>query len=116
MKYKLLKSAILQATVTEADLNYIGSITIDEDLLEKASLNSGENVLVVDHTNGARLETYVIVGDRGTGVICMNGAAAHLINADDKVTIMAFTWTDREITPHFVVVDKDNRFVRYQVA
>jgi len=114
MKYKLLKSAILRATVTEANLNYIGSITIDEDLLDKANLNSGENVLVVDHTNGARLETYVIVGKRGSGVICMNGAAAHLINEHDNITIMSFTWTEREVIPHFIVVDKKNKFLRYQ--
>jgi aspartate 1-decarboxylase len=115
MKCKLLKSAILNATVTEADLNYIGSITIDEDLLDKASLKSGENVLVVDHTNGARLETYIIVGARGSGIVCMNGAAAHLINAGDEVTIMAFTWSDREIVPDFIIVDKKNAFVRFKV-
>lgn len=114
MKYKLLKSAILKATVTEANLNYIGSITIDEDLLDKGNLNSGENVLVVDHTNGNRLETYIIVGKRGSGVICMNGAAAHLINENDTVTIMAFTWTNKETFPHFVIVDKENRFVEYR--
>lgn len=79
MRRLLLKSAILRATVTEADLNYIGSITIDEDLIEKVNLKAGENVLVVDHTNGSRLETYVIVGKRGSGIICMNGAAAHLV-------------------------------------
>jgi aspartate 1-decarboxylase len=114
MKFKLLKSAILSATVTEADLHYIGSITIDEDLLEKANLETGENVLVVDHTNGSRLETYTILGKRGSGVICMNGAAAHLINANDKVTIMSFTWTDNDIPPHFVVVDDKNKFIGYK--
>lgn len=114
MKFKLLKSAILSATVTEADLHYIGSITIDEDLLEKANLEPGENVLVVDHTNGFRLETYTILGERGSGVICMNGAAAHLINQNDKISIMAFTWTDRQTTPDFVIVDEDNKFVGYR--
>jgi len=113
MKYNLLKSAILKATVTEADLNYIGSITIDEDLVERANLKAGENVMVVDHTNGSRLETYVILGERGSGVICMNGAAAHLINKGDKVTIMAFAWSENGITPQFIVVDEKNRFVRY---
>jgi len=112
LKYSLLKSAILNATVTEANLNYIGSITIDEDLIEKANLRAGENVLVVDHTNGSRLETYVIVGERGSGVICMNGAAAHLINQGDKVTIMAFTWTDEGVNPSFILLDKGNRFDR----
>ena len=113
IKCKLLKSAILNATVIEADLNYIGSITIDEDLMDRANLGSGENVLVVDHTNGSRLETYVIVGERGSGIICMNGAAAHLINQNDEVTIMSFTWSNEEVTPHFVLVNKENRFVEY---
>lgn len=114
MKFKILKSAILNATVTEADLNYIGSITIDEDLTERANLRAGENVLVVDHTNGSRLETYVIVGKRGSGVICMNGAAAHLIRKGDEITIMAFTWSNEGMTPNFVLVDKDNRFMGYK--
>ena len=114
MKRSLLKSAILTATVTEADLNYIGSITIDRDLVEKANLQADENVLVVDHTNGSRLETYVIVGERGSGTICMNGAAAHLINKGDKITIMTFTWTDEVEGPKLVLVDGKNKFVRYQ--
>jgi len=113
VKRLILKSAIVEANVTEADLNYIGSITIDEDLAEKANLKAGENVLVVDYTNGSRLETYVIVGKRGSGVICMNGAAAHLINKGDKVTVMAFTWTEEGMAPRFVLVDKENKFVRY---
>lgn len=113
MKLMLLTSAILHATVTEADLNYIGSITIDEDLMEKANLKAGENVLVVDYTNGARLETYAIVGKRGSGTICMNGAAAHLINKSDEVSIMTFEWTSKETPPLFVVVDKENKFVKY---
>lgn len=113
MKLKMLKSAILDATVTEADLNYIGSITIDEDLTEKANLRAGENVLVVDQTNGSRLETYVIVGKRGSGVICMNGAAAHLINKSDKVAIMTFEWTNKVTPPLFILVDKENKFVKY---
>jgi len=113
MKLKMLKSAIFDATVTEADLNYIGSISIDEDLIEKADLMAGENVLVVDKTNGSRLETYVIVGKRGSGVICMNGAAAHLINKNDKVAIMTFELTNKETSPLFVLVDKENKFVKY---
>ena len=114
MKYNLLKSAIVKATVTEADLNYIGSITIDEDLTEKADLKAGENVLVVDYTNGSRLETYVIIGRRGSGVICMNGAAAHLIRKGDEVTIMAFNWSHGGTAPHFIVVDTSNKFVGYK--
>ena len=113
MKHSSLKSAILKAIVTEADLSYIGSITIDENLIEKANLNEGENVLVVDHTNGSRLETYVIVGEKGSGIICMNGAAAHLIKEGDEVTIMAFTWTDGVTEPQLIHVDKDNKFVEY---
>ena len=113
MKYSLLKSAILKATVTEADLRYIGSITIDEDLVERANLKAHENALVVDHTNGSRLETYVIVGKRGSGIICMNGASAHLIKEGDEVTIMAFTWTDGVIVPQRILVDKENKFVKF---
>lgn len=114
MKFKMLKSAVLDATVTEADMNYTGSITIDEDLTERANLRAGEHVMVVDQTNGSRLETYVIVGERGSGVICMNGAAAHLINKNDKVAIMAFTWSNEDgISPQFVLVDKENKFIRY---
>lgn len=115
IKHKFLKSAIIRATVTEANLNYIGSITIDEDIMDNADMKAGENVLVVDHTNGSRLETYTIVGERGSGIICMNGAAAHLINAGDQISIMAFTWTyEGMISPHFVFVDKENKFVGYQ--
>lgn len=113
MKIKMLKSAILDATVTEADLNYIGSITIDADLAEKANMKAGEYVLIVDQTNGSRLETYVIIGRRGSGIICMNGAAAHLINKNDKVAIMTFEWTNKELIPLFVLVDEGNRFAKY---
>jgi aspartate 1-decarboxylase len=104
---------ILQATVVQADLRYVGSITIDEDLIEKSNLSPNENVLVVDHTNGKRLETYVIKGERGSGVICMNGASAHLINKGDVIDIMAFAWSGGEVQPLFIEVDKNNRFSRY---
>lgn len=112
MKRLLLKSMILKATVTQADLHYVGSITIDEDLIERADLSENENVLVVDHNNGKRLQTYVIKGERGSGVVCMNGAAAHLINEGDKVDIMAFSWSAGEPRPLFIEVDEQNRFVR----
>jgi aspartate 1-decarboxylase len=79
-----------------------------------AGLMPGENVLVVDHSNGARLETYVAVGKRGSGTICMNGAAAHLINTRDTISVMAFTWTDKDVSPAFVHVDKENRFSGYR--
>ena len=109
----LLRSKIHRATVTEANLDYIGSVTIDEDLIEMVGLMIGEKVLVVDNTNGARVETYVIRGERGSGTICMNGAAAHLIKTGDQVIIMGFELTDTPITPRNILVDENNRFVRF---
>lgn len=110
MKRLYLKSMILKARVTQADLHYVGSITIDEELIERANLCEHENVLVVDRTNGRRLETYVIVGERGSGVVAMNGAAAHLVNEGDIIDIMAFTWSNGVVRPVFVEVDERNRF------
>ena len=109
----VLRSKIHKATVTEADLNYIGSIAIDKELIEKAGCWTGEKVLVVDNTNGARLETYVIAAERGSGTICMNGAAAHLIKPGDEVSIMGFELVDKPIKPKNILVDKNNKFVRY---
>lgn len=109
----ILRSKIHKATVTETDLNYIGSITIDEDLIEKAGFWPGEKVLVVSNTSGARLETYVIVGKRNSGIICMNGAAAHLIKVGEEIIIMGFELTDKPIKPKNILVDKNNKFVRY---
>ena len=109
----LLRSKIHNATVTAADLSYIGSITIDEELIEKAGLWAGEKVLVVSNTSGARLETYVIVGKRGSGVICMNGAAAHLIKAQEQIIIMGFELTDKPLDPKILLVNAHNRFVRF---
>src|SRR6201991_2868547 len=86
----MLKSKIHRATVTQADLHYVGSVTIDADLLEAADLLPGEKVAIVDVTNGARLETYVITGQRGTGVIGINGAAAHLVHPGDLVIMIAY--------------------------
>ena len=108
-----LRSKIHKATVTQADLDYIGSITIDEALIEKAGLWPGEKVLVVSNTSGARLETYVIKGAKGSGVICMNGAAAHLISAGDEIIIMGFELTNEPLEPTLVLVDELNRFMRY---
>ena len=96
MFLQILKSKIHRVTVTEVDLDYIGSITIDEELMEAAHIFSGEKVQVVDNTNGARLETYVIPGKRGSGCICMNGAAAHLIHVGDTVIIMAYALMSEE--------------------
>lgn len=90
MFLQILKSKIHRVQVTEANLEYIGSITIDEDLMDASGIVAGEKVSVVDNTNGARLETYVIAGKRGSGCICMNGAAAHLIHVGDTVIIMAY--------------------------
>ncbi len=112
MKRLLLKSVILKAKITQADLRYVGSITIDEDLIDRANLSEHENVHVIDRTNGKRLETYVIRGDRGSGIICMNGAAAHLINQGDEVDIMAFSWSSGEAEPIFIEVNKDNCYLR----
>lgn len=109
----VVRSKIHKATVTQADLAYVGSITIDPDLIEKAKLWVGEKVLVVSNTSGERLETYVIAGERSSGDIIMNGAAAHLIKAGEEIIIMAFAVTDEPIKPVFVLVDEKNRFVKY---
>ncbi|MBU2561462.1 MAG: aspartate 1-decarboxylase [Nanoarchaeota archaeon] len=109
----VLRSKIHKATVTEADLDYLGSITIDEDLIEKAGLWPGEKVMVVSNTSGVRLETYVIVGERGSGVICMNGAAAHLIKKGEEVIIMGFELTDKPLKAKNILVDKKNRLLRF---
>jgi aspartate 1-decarboxylase len=109
----LLRSKIHKATVTEADLNYIGSITIDADLLDKVGLWEGEKVLITSNTSGARLETYTIPGARGSGIICMNGASAHLIKAGEEIIIMGYEMTDGPVTPTAILVDEKNAFVRY---
>ena len=109
----MLRSKIHKAIVTEADLNYIGSITIDEDLIEKVGLWAGEKVLVIDNTNGARLETYVITGKKDSGIICMNGAAAHLIKKGDEIIIMGFELTDKSIKVKNILVDNNNKFLKY---
>ncbi|HQB68677.1 MAG TPA: aspartate 1-decarboxylase [Paludibacteraceae bacterium] len=96
MYLNILKSKIHRVTVTESRLDYIGSITIDEDLMDAANLIANEKVQVVDNNNGNRFETYVIKGERGSGVICLNGAAAHLVSVGDVVIIMAYTWLEEE--------------------
>lgn len=109
----ILRSKIHKATVTEANLDYIGSITIDQDLIDMAELLVGEKVLVVSNTSGARLETYVISGESGSGVICMNGAAAHLINKGEEIIIMGFELSDSVLQPKVILVDKENKFIKY---
>jgi len=108
----VMRSKIHKATVIQADVNYVGSITIDEALMERVGLWAGERVLVVSNTSGSRLETYVIPGERDTGVINMNGAAAHLIKTGEEIIIIAFELSDRPITPRQILVDKQNRYVR----
>jgi aspartate 1-decarboxylase len=111
----MLKSKIHRATVTQADLHYVGSVTVDADLMEAADLLPGEQVAIVDVTNGARLETYVIRGARGTGVIGINGAAAHLVHPRDLVILISYgQMTDEEAhayEPRIVHVDASNRVV-----
>jgi aspartate 1-decarboxylase len=109
----MLKSKIHRATVTEADLHYVGSVTVDADLMDAADLLPGELVHIVDITNGARLETYVIEGERGSGVLGINGAAAHLIHPGDLVILISYAQIDdaeaRTLRPRVVHVDADNR-------
>ncbi|WP_306356922.1 MULTISPECIES: aspartate 1-decarboxylase [unclassified Nocardia] len=111
----MMKSKIHRATVTHADLHYVGSVTVDQDLLDAADLLEGEQVCIVDITNGARLETYVIAGERGSGVIGINGAAAHLVQPGDLVILIAYGMMDeRELKsyePRVVFVDDRNRQV-----
>ena len=107
---EVLSSKIHNATVTEARLDYIGSITIDQDLLDKVNLWPGQKVLVVSNTSGSRLETYVIPGERNSGVICMNGACAHLISKNEEVIIMGFEFSKNPIIPKCILVDKNNIF------
>ncbi len=111
----LMNGKIHRATVTHADLHYVGSVTIDADLLSAADLVEGEKVQIVDITNGARLETYVLTGAAGSGVICINGAAAHHVCPGDLVIIMSFGQFDEtEVAshrPHVVHVGADNRIV-----
>ncbi len=112
----MMKSKIHRATVTQADLDYVGSVTIDEDLLDAADLIEGEQVAIVDITNGARLETYVIPAARGSGAIGINGAAAHLVRPGDLIIIMSYAMMDeaeaRALTPRVVHVDGANRVVK----
>ena len=113
MMIQRFKSKIHRATITQADLNYVGSITIDEALMEAANLIEGERVQVVNNNNGERLETYVIRGERGSGVICLNGAAARRAQVGDTVIIIAYAWMDFEeaknYRPSVIFPDEHNR-------
>jgi len=111
----MLKSKIHRATVTHADLHYVGSVTVDRDLMDAADLLPGEMVAIVDVTNGARLETYVIEGERGSGVIGVNGAAAHLIRPGDLVILISYLQVgygeEQSYAPRIAHVDSANRIV-----
>ena len=111
----MMTSKIHRATVTQSDLDYVGSITVDANLLDAADLLPGERVDICDCTNGNRLSTYVIPGERGTGQVCVNGAAAHLVSPGDLVILIAYSQLDesraRTYLPHVVFVDGSNRIV-----
>ncbi|HET8750466.1 MAG TPA: aspartate 1-decarboxylase [Sphingomicrobium sp.] len=112
----MMKSKIHRATVTQADLDYVGSVTLDSDLMKAADLLEGEQVAIVDITNGARIETYVIPGAAGSGVIGINGAAAHLVHPGDLVIIISYAMVEdaeaRSLEPKVVHVDEHNRIVK----
>ncbi|NUQ17214.1 MAG: aspartate 1-decarboxylase [Sphingomonas sp.] len=116
MMRTMMKSKIHRATVTQADLHYVGSITLDPVLMEAADLLEGEQVAIVDVTNGARLETYTIAGERGSGTVGINGAAAHLVQPGDLVIIISYgLFSDAEtraLEPRIVHVDEKNRVVK----
>lgn len=111
----MMKSKIHRATVTQADLHYVGSVTVDQDLLDAANLLPGELVHIVDIDNGARLVTYTIAGERGSGVIGINGAAARLVHPGDLVILIAYAQMEdaeaKELSPHVVFVDSENRII-----
>ncbi|MGH2317625.1 aspartate 1-decarboxylase [Planococcus sp. SE5232] len=109
----MLNSKIHRATVTEADLNYVGSITIDQDLLDAVGMLANEKVHIVNNNNGARFETYIIAGERGSGVICVNGAAARLVQRGDIVIILSYAYVmnenARDHKPTVAIMDADNQ-------
>lgn len=109
----MMKGKIHRATVTEANLNYVGSITIDEDLLDAVDMLPNEKVAIVNNNNGARLETYIIAGERGSGVVCLNGAAARLVQPGDIVIIISYMLVAeenvRQHQPKIAIMDENNR-------
>jgi aspartate 1-decarboxylase len=115
MFLKVLRAKIHRATVTQAEVDYVGSITIDRDIMDAVGLLSGESVLVADLADGARFETYALEGPRGSGIICVNGAAARLVRVGDKVIIMAFAYAEpaeaEALKPRIALMGDDNRIV-----
>ena len=116
MQITMLKGKIHRATVTQAELDYVGSITVDEDLLDAAGIREYEMVQIVDINNGSRFETYTIAGDRGSGVMCLNGAAARCVSVHDKIILMAYAQMTPEEAeghkPKVVFVDDENKSAR----
>ena len=115
MMIQVLKSKLHRVKVTDANLNYIGSITIDEDLLDAANMIAGEKVQIVDNNNGERFETYIIAGERGSGCICLNGAAARKVQIGDTIIVISYALMDFEEAKTFkpwVVFPKDNKIER----
>ena len=118
MLLNMFKSKLHRATVTEANLNYVGSITIDKALLRAANIFPGEKVQIVNNNNGARLETYTIEGEEGSGVICLNGAAARLVQPGDVVIIIAYAQMTPEeaatFVPNVVILDEKNKMIQIE--
>ena len=116
MIIEVLKSKLHRARVTQAELNYVGSITIDEDLMDAANIIANEKVQIVNNNNGARFETYVIKGERGSGTVCLNGATARLAQVGDIVIIMSYAYMEmdeaRNYKPILVFPDPDNKLVK----
>lgn len=116
MTITMLKAKIHRATVTQAELDYVGSITVDMDLLEQAGIFEYEKVQIVDVNNGARFETYTIAGERGSGVMCLNGAAARMVQTGDKIILMAYAQVSPEETkglrPTVLFVDEKNQVTK----
>ena len=112
----MMKGKIHRATVTEANLNYVGSITIDADLLDAVDMLPNEKVAIVNNNNGARLETYIIAGERGSGVVCLNGAAARLVQPGDIVIIISYAMVAEEMIrqhqPKIAIMDENNRIAQ----
>lgn len=108
----ILRSKIHKATVTESNVDYIGSITVDEDLVIRSGFLPGEKVLVVSVTSGIRIETYIITGKRKSGVICVNGAGARLIKEGEEIIIMGFELSDELVNPSMILVDKHNKYIK----